>query len=430
MKRTVAIVATCAVGCTSLAIHQDDSKVKEHAAWLAQHEVVVRSIDPADSDYSDLEGIGKAIGDSRVVLLGEQSHGDGSTFLAKHRLIRYLHEKKGFNVLLWESGMYDCMKVEEALHTSMPAAEAAQVGVFGIWTMGKLIPPVFEYARSTHGSTHPLVIGGFDCQFSAAPTLKTFPQDVFAVVEQLSPESPSDDVKKNFAGEVESLMATRQGPAPDAPADGPKSVETVKSILQRAKSSEKRDFYLRAVENLEYFIKLKALPAGKMTASMNNLRDERMADNLDWLVTHPYANDKIIVWAASFHIARNMDKVNTFNPSMTYKELKNMGGIFAANAKYPIYSIGFTAFEGESGSPFMQQTMKLAPPGPTSLETAFQAAGHPLAFVDFKSLPQDSWLREAFLARPFGYSRMAARWPDVFDGMFYTEKMVPNPKIE
>ena len=73
---------------------------------LASHKL--NSIDPNDTDFSDLAPIGKAIGRSRVVLLGEQSHGDGATIAAKIRLVKYLHEKCGFDVLAWESGIYGC----------------------------------------------------------------------------------------------------------------------------------------------------------------------------------------------------------------------------------------------------------------------------------------------------------------------------------
>lgn len=46
----------------------------------------VRSIDPADTDYSDLEALKSAIGNARIIMLGEQTHGEGSTYLAKTRL--------------------------------------------------------------------------------------------------------------------------------------------------------------------------------------------------------------------------------------------------------------------------------------------------------------------------------------------------------
>ena len=89
---------------------QAESQPDPRAQWLREHAVAVRTIDPslAEDDFADLRPLIGLIGDARVVGLGEPTHGDGAHFHAKTRLIRFLHEVMGFDVLVWESGMYDC----------------------------------------------------------------------------------------------------------------------------------------------------------------------------------------------------------------------------------------------------------------------------------------------------------------------------------
>src|SRR5262245_21383393 len=110
------------VACPSWVFAQQDEVPAKPAdreariAWLKDNAVTVQSIDPDDSDdFSDLEPLKQLIGDARVVALGEQSHGDGAVFYAKGRLIKFLHEQMGFDVLAWESGMFDCREVDRAI---------------------------------------------------------------------------------------------------------------------------------------------------------------------------------------------------------------------------------------------------------------------------------------------------------------------------
>ena len=98
--------------------------------WIAKNAVVVRSIDAADDDFSDLMPLTDSIGAARLVQIGEASHSAGTDFATKVRLIKFLHEKMGFDVLVWESGMYDCREMDTALRSDMPIVDAARLGVF------------------------------------------------------------------------------------------------------------------------------------------------------------------------------------------------------------------------------------------------------------------------------------------------------------
>ena len=88
-RRTVHLAAVVAACLTSIHAQDRPSRI----AGLKKDAVAIRSIDPsiADDDFADLKPLMTAIGEARIVVLGEESHGDGATFLAKGRLIKFLH---------------------------------------------------------------------------------------------------------------------------------------------------------------------------------------------------------------------------------------------------------------------------------------------------------------------------------------------------
>jgi erythromycin esterase-like protein len=103
-------------------------------SFLARTVVPLRSLSAGDDDFSDLEPLAEAIGAARIVQLGEQSHGAGASFEARVRLIKFLHQRMGFDVVIWESGLYEMRDVDAALRAGADVSVAAEQGIFPVWS--------------------------------------------------------------------------------------------------------------------------------------------------------------------------------------------------------------------------------------------------------------------------------------------------------
>lgn len=77
------------------------SDFEKAAAWLRSNAVRLSSISP-DAPLDDLEPLRALIGNARVVALGEGAHFIDELWTVRQRLVRYLHEELGFDVIAAE----------------------------------------------------------------------------------------------------------------------------------------------------------------------------------------------------------------------------------------------------------------------------------------------------------------------------------------
>ena len=72
--------------------------------WAKDNAVNIRTIEPG-SGFEDFQSLRKAIGDARVVCLGETRHDIHEQFRLKHRIIEFLVEEMDFSVFAMEESL-------------------------------------------------------------------------------------------------------------------------------------------------------------------------------------------------------------------------------------------------------------------------------------------------------------------------------------
>jgi erythromycin esterase len=92
--------------------------------------VPLRTLDPADSDVSDLAALRDLVGDARVVCFGESAHGVSEYYRLKDRMFRFLAAELGFSAFVMESGFAEGLAVNDWV--SGGAGDLDQIATTGI----------------------------------------------------------------------------------------------------------------------------------------------------------------------------------------------------------------------------------------------------------------------------------------------------------
>jgi erythromycin esterase len=97
----------------------------------------------------------------------------------KSRLVRFLREKLGFNLLAWECGFFDIETFNAEFKGSTPLVEAASKNLSYNWSRSLQVLPLFAYSRETQLTGNPIVNTGFDFRIVTKAAREIFPQKLF-----------------------------------------------------------------------------------------------------------------------------------------------------------------------------------------------------------------------------------------------------------
>lgn len=389
--------------------------------FVLENTVQVLSISPDSTDYRDLEVIGNSIGDAKIVMLGEGDHGDATTFLVKSRLIKYLHEKKGFTVLAFESDFFG-LNNGWANVTRSNIDTFLVKNIYPLWTYCPTCKDLFfNYIPNSLSSPSPLIITGFDCQMRVAPMVKALDSVIRKLDLPLAQSSA-------YTTEVLPMLNNWSLHIGDT-ALNKKFTGYLRQIKEQLlKKLPGNDFWVLLINNLESSNKM--YTSKKQYWTEVNTRDRQMAENLKWLNEVKYPNEKIIVWAANYHVS----KYSGHYPQDFMNRAQTMGTHFTqGDMERKTYILGFASYEGYSGRTFGGKLHKLDKPRNNSFENWIPRS-YEYAFVDFAKFNsihpghKEPFYMTGGISTSSTDRSSSAQWNRVFDGVFFIRTMEPCKK--
>lgn len=414
-------------------------------AWLAKNATPIRTLDLAGDDFSDLEPLRATLQDTRVVMLGEHRHDEGSAYVAKARLVRFLHERMGFNVLAFESGLYDCPKAWEFLVKGEEPRAALSRGVFVIWSQSREMQPLFDYIGKESKTAHPLEVAGVDNQTTGSAGEDFLVPDLAAYLSRLDPKLAEGEEWTRVAhiiGQLNSsVWESLEAPVPPLAEQEAfaRTLERWRSVIAErdhtpATQPWSGSFWRQLLASLRVFAEQEwrtdyteiSKFVENTPVSVYNMRDVQMGKNLVWLANERYPKEKIIVWSTTSHNGRALSTVKT--SVRKYARLlpgwTPMGEMAWKVLGDRLYAIGFISLEGEVARYSAAKATAVPPPSRDSLEDLFARASLENAFVDLRHPPAGGrWLHTALWARPLLWAEMEADWSRVFDGVVFLKRI-------
>ncbi|WJE50383.1 erythromycin esterase family protein [Bacillus cereus] len=404
--------------------------------WVGEHAVKLQEPTTASSN-EDLSFLKKTLQDKRIVLLGESTHGSTEMNQSKVRMIKYLHEEMGYDVIAFESGFAEANAVYQNID-DLTAEQAMKKAISGVWHTEDL-EELFQYIKEQKEKGTPLILTGFDINIPWNDSTATFAKFANEWISKLNPEigkllveAEKEIVKYRSVSTYEEFQ-TMQKPLLSKYERVKEFIQQHKKELQQVVSNASYDVNLLEktinirIDTLKTHISYEVKEKPAMDYTFYS-RDQKMGQNLAWLSEMQFKNKKIIVWGHNYHIRKQNSKMIMGFPYT--KKYPNMIDVLPKYLKDQMYSVGLYAY---SGSSLDDQNEKIEyvidKHQANSIEEILRSAQHPQVFVnlkDEKNRPETSWMYSQIIGQYWGI------WPEYmipnqhYDGILWLEHISPS----
>ncbi|WP_242220019.1 erythromycin esterase family protein [Bacillus cereus group sp. BfR-BA-01380] len=410
-------------------------------SWVREHAVKLQ--EPTASSNEDLSFLKQTLQGKRIVSLGESTHGSTEMNQSKVRIIKYLHEEMGYDVIAFESNFAEANAVYQNID-DLTAEQAMKKAIYNQW-FTEDVEELFQYIKEQKEKGTPLILTGFDIQIPWNANTATFATYANEWIGKLDPEvgkllveAEKEIVKYHSVSSYKEFQAM-QASLLDKYENIKEFIQQHKNELQQVAPKASYDVNL-----LEKSIKIRIdalktympsdvkeqqkIPYEKYPDDFSfYTRDQRMAQNLAWLSEMQFKNKKMIVWGHNYHIRKQNSKMIT---SFAYP-FPNMMDMIPQYLKNQMYTVGLYAYSGSSLETDNETIKNVKEKHQTnSVEEILKAAQHPQVFVNLKgeeNRPETSWMYMPIIGQYWGSEKDEIMIPNQqYDGILWLEHISPS----
>ena len=441
------LLTACLIGAPEVRAQSEHSRraatdtTDAVARWLTSNAVRLETVEP-ESGFADMQGLRDVVGDARIVLLGEPTHGNREVYQLKHRMVEFLVEEMGFDVFVLETPMPESFDMDAYVSDGVGDPERALAATHvWAWDTDEVAEMLAWMRRHNATSAQPLAVYGMDMQSSERAAVGTL-----AYLDRVDPglAASSREAFGHLALSLSDPEASGYRPIVDSDYDA--SVQhAVADVLARFDANRAgwseamgADAWAVARQHAQVLTRwVEANADGGRHYSA--VRDSSMAENIAWILEREGPDAKVIVWAHNTHIANWVawDRFAALGHHLRRQygsEAVIVGALFGQG--------GFTALEvGASSRGLWPFTV--GPPPEGTVESAFEAAGLDLALVDLRRLPAEgpvtAWFRTPQPTRNSG-GVYEADDPqrhllpyvvaEAYDALMYVDSTTPTRSVE
>jgi erythromycin esterase-like protein len=408
--------------------------------------LVAGGAQPLNLTAPDYAGLLAAIGDARLVLLGEASHGTHEFYRERARLTRLLVETQGFNAVAVEADWPAAYRVNNFVRGVGGDATASEAlgdfERFPTWMWRNAVVLDFVGWLREHNTRHsqqPAGFYGLDLY-----SLRESMGAVLAYLDQVDPEAAGraryryscfdnfgeDPQAYGYAASynltatcerevITQLVEMQRQAAAHAQRDG----------AQAADAQFHAEMNARLVKNAERYYRTMFADQ----AASWNLRDQHMTETLNALLDYldrPGAPARLVVWAHNSHLG------DARATEMSTRGELNVGQLVREQYGQAAFLLGFSTYSGtvtaayDWGGPAERREVRPALAG--SYERLFHDVPEPRFWLDLRGrTPLAEALRQPRLERAIGViyrpeterqsHYFSARLPDQFDALLHID---------